>query len=258
MLNITRISLMFALSCLFGCASYQQVMVNPADWEQVTCSAQGFGYRGEPMARATYESCVFNLKTLGYVTLEEAEAKDSPKFVQERPTLAQADRPAWRKGFSWEYSVDGKTVRYAVDNVATTDRDFSYQVAAPDGRVLILNGNLDLSAVMMDGVVETGYDPPLKTFVWPLAVGRKWDTITRVNKGQVATQIARSSEVGGFGKVKVPAGEFEAYYILSRNGDGSRAEELWYSQQVGNNVKRIVYTKKGRTVEELLRFNAPR
>jgi len=255
MLEKFKLSLMFALSCLFGCASYQQVMVFPSTWEQVTCSSRGFGYRGEPMALATFESCVFNLKTLGYITLQEAEEKDAPKFDQEKISGKQVDRPSWMKGFFWEYSGNDKTVRYTVDTVATTDKDVVYQVATSEGRVHVLNGNLGLAAVQVDGTVERDYDPALKTFDWPLSVGKKWDSISRTGKGSAMTQLWTHLEVGGFGRLKVPAGEFEAYYILIRNDDGSRSEELWYGPTVRNCVKRIVYTKKGRTVEELTRYH---
>ena len=61
-------------------------------------------------------------------------------------------------------------------------------------------------------------------------------------------------EVKGYGKVKVPAGEFDAYYILGRSDYGARINELWYSPAVKNYIKGVLYTNNGKIIEELSSF----
>jgi hypothetical protein len=63
--------------------------------------------------------------------------------------------------------------------------------------------------------------------------------------------LSTHHEVKGYGKVKVPAGEFDAFYILSRSDYGARVTELWYSPEIKYYVKGVTYTNSGKTVEEL-------
>jgi hypothetical protein len=59
-------------------------------------------------------------------------------------------------------------------------------------------------------------------------------------------------EIKGYGKVRVPAGVFEAFYILGKDGKRKfRLEELWYSPKVGMNVKAVYYYQGGKITEQL-------
>ena len=71
---------LLAVIVLTGCAAPSQVMVNPKTWQQMDCSTWGFGWLGTPMALASYQDCINKSRAMGYITIEEAEATDYPKF----------------------------------------------------------------------------------------------------------------------------------------------------------------------------------
>ena len=87
---------------LCGCANPKQVMVNPNTWQQVNCSAHGWGWIGAPQALSISEKCISNQRVLGYITIEEAEMKDPPKFTGAASTpQAQIDKPLWNAASFW-------------------------------------------------------------------------------------------------------------------------------------------------------------
>jgi hypothetical protein len=72
-----------------------------------------------------------------------------------------------------------------------------------------------------------------------------------VPMGQIKT--AKDVMVKDYGIVRVPAGEFEAFYIVSTLR-GARVSEMWYAPSVRSHVKLVNYFAGGRVVAELISF----
>lgn len=244
------------LSTLGGCANPRQVMVNPNNWEQTVCSASGWGLQGAPEAVSLTNTCVDKQKALGLIPLEEVEAQDTRKFDTKLDAAGmQALRPEWEAGDYWEYATSNEQeVRVTVDS-----RDYYRET---DGYVISINDNdyfyntsLGLMAAYIDGTVDTDYEPALVPYDFPLHTGKKWDYSGIMRRKSGTTAMSMHHEVKGYGTVKVPAGEFAAYYILSTSDYGSRIIELWYSPSVKSYVKAVIYTDSGTITEELTGYN---
>ena len=74
---------------LAGCATPAQMFVNPQG-QVMRCSASGWGYIGAPLANRSFDSCVDDLSSLGYVKIENvgvigillSRSDTSPPLVQ--------------------------------------------------------------------------------------------------------------------------------------------------------------------------------
>jgi hypothetical protein len=241
-----------------GCANPRQVMVNPDTWQQTVCTAFGFGWIASQKAESKFEACVHNQGVLGMVPLEELEAKDSPKFeIVLDATGTHAVRPGWLAGYFWEYAVSsGGSSRLTVQKTETYHNVAGYRVLRSDGKEAFYDQSLGLVALFGRGIVDSDYDSAFHRFDFPLYVGKRWNASGEMRRSTGSMDLSARYEVMGYGKVKVPAGEFDAYYILGRSDFGARINELWYSPDVKNYVKGVLYTKKGKIVEELVRFSA--
>lgn len=241
---------------LSGCANPRQIMVNPTTWQQVNCSASGWGWLGAPQAISMVDKCVSNQRVLGNIPIEEVEMQDAPKFSGPASTSQpQAEKPSWGSDSFWTYSVGGNSVKVTVEKIDTFRNGKAYFVKNGSG-TQIYNDSLGLAAVMKNGIMDSSYNPALLTYDWPLFVGKQWDSKGELTRNGGTMNLSTHYEVKGFGKVKVPAGEFDTYYILSKSDYGARITELWYSPKAKNYVKGVVYTNSGRSVEELADYKA--
>jgi hypothetical protein len=197
------------------------------------------------------KKCISNQRVLGYITIEEAEIQDPPKFIGLSNTpQAQASKPIWGLASFWEYSLNGSEAKVFVEKIDTFGGAKAYFVNNGNS-INVFNDALGLAAVMKNNMMDSSYDPALKPFDWPLYVGKQWDSSGQMIRNGGSMDLSTHHEVKGYGKVKVPAGEFDAYYILSKNDYGARVTELWYSPEVKYYVKGISYTNNGKSVEEL-------
>ena len=95
-------------------------------------------------------------------------------------------------------------------------------------------------------------------------MGKTWRAKGKAKTASSESNFARQVVVKGYGIVRVPAGEFEAFYILTTAapligpniGQEPRLLEAWYAPKVRHQVKRVVYTDKGWIILELTSFNA--
>jgi hypothetical protein len=78
------------------------------------------------------------------------------------------------------------------------------------------------------------------------------------------TKTFRQVEIKGYGIVRVPAGEFEAFYLLVTAPEPviatmykwwPRVLEIWYAPQVRHYVKLVVYREKGKIISELTDYS---
>lgn len=246
-----RLILLVALSLTSGCANPKQVMVQAGTWQQVNCSASGWGWLGVPQAISMVNNCINAQKVLGYIPIEEAEMLDGPKFSQELVVNNQEQKPVWHVNDSWEYSVNSRPTRLFVEKV---DNGGTFYYLNVGSRTSVFNDSLGAQKTITNGIVDTVYEPALHPLDWPLYVGKKWDASGDMKRNGGTLAVSTHHEVMGYGKVKVPAGEFEAYYILAKSDFGARVTELWYSPTVKYYVKAITYTNTGRIVEDLARY----
>ena len=246
-----RLVLSGALVFMAGCANPKQVMVNPGNWQQVTCAASGWGWIGAPQAYSITDKCISNQRVLGYIPLEEAEIKEAPKFSGNASAKDAGVLPTWSDGDTWEYSVNGSTTKFTVKKPPVSQQ---YRVDLATG-TNIFNASLGLEGVEKDGMIDTIYSPALRPFDWPLHIGKAWDSSGEMKRNGGSIALSTHHEVKGFGRVKVPAGEFDAYYILAKNDYGARVSELWYAPAVKYYVKGVVYTNSGMSTEELVNFS---
>lgn len=63
----------FSAFLFIGCATYSQVMVNPAG-QTIVCQAQGSGLVGSASARDIQDRCQASLRAAGYIEIERAGA----------------------------------------------------------------------------------------------------------------------------------------------------------------------------------------
>ena len=245
------------LTILCGCANPRQVMVNPSTWQQAVCAASGWGWLGAPLAYKSYNNCLNNQKVLGLIPLEELEVKDSLKFdTPLDATGKKATRPEWQAGQFWEYSLsNGGTSRLTVQKIGNYNGTAGYTVVSPDGKESFYDQSLGLMVVFGNGIVDTEYEPALHPFDFPLDLSKSWHASGDMHRAGGHIDLSNHHEVKGYGRIKVPAGEFDAFYILNRSDYGARISELWYSPEVKNYVKGVLYTNNGKIVEELTRYN---
>lgn len=250
----TFLLLLMAFSC-FGCAKGKQVMVHPQTWEQANCSAWGIGIVGAPMALAQTYDCVNIYKVKGFVTLEEMEAKEPTKFSTSLDSKGLvAERPTWKVGDFWEYKYsDGSVAKISIDSIGSFDEKEGYY-ASTGQQKRFYSISLGLRKIFGPVGVDTDFIPASRPFDFPLAVDQTWSAYGVMHRNLSKMNTAGHYEVLGYGKVKVPAGEFSAYYIISKSDYGLRISELWYSPEVKYIVKATYYTSKGRFSEELVRY----
>jgi len=231
-------------------------MIN-AQGRQARCGSFGFGVIGTSAAVGSYLQCVNNLTALGYVDLEEFEKTEAPKLEQ-RPGLhpLKAERPLWQTGHVWIYQLGGTktgTIRQEVAGKDLVNGLTAYVLALNENKML-LSEELNTIQTQEKGKIIATHTPPVRNFDWPLEVGKTWQA-----EGEMETQTgkintAKKVEVKGFGIVRVPAGEFEAFYLLSTSNLGVRLSEIWYSPKVRHYVKFVNYTSEGRLTAELISF----
>lgn len=249
-----RLAVVFVLATvLAGCANPKQVMVHPDSWKQVNCSAHGWGWIGAPQAISMKDQCVNNQRVLGLITIEEAEMKEGPKFDAPLSSgISSIEKPTWSSGDFWEYNINGKAVKLQVESVEPGP---AYRVSNGSGVLNIFNDSWGLMFTEQNGVKDAMYSPALQPFAWPLTIGKQWNATGEMTRNGGTMKLSTHYEIKGSGKVKVPAGEFDAYYILAKNDYGARVTEMWYSPAVKSYVRAVTYFDTGKVVEELGRYD---
>lgn len=242
---------------LGGCAAPSKVMINQQGM-QVRCGSYGLGVIGTTVAVASYAECVSQRRALGFVDLEEFE-KTEPAKVEQRPGVVpmKVGRPLWETGYVWTYQLSGSRTGTRREEVTGKElvRGLAAYVIKLGENKLLVSEELNLIQVQDKGIVTATYMPPSQNYDWPLELRKTWES-----KGELETRTGKlntstNREVKGYGIVRVPAGEFEAFYILSTSDFGMRISEVWYSPQVRRHVKRVSYLNEGRLIEELVSYS---
>lgn len=244
---------------LAGCAAPSKVMINPKTGHQIDCSTWGIGWLGTPVAIAAYQDCINKSRALGYIPMKDEELTGPPKFMASAIPPVSVMQPIWVEDSEWEYSVtgasDSQKHSFKVLKKDIFHEQTVYVVLNHGGKHLLFSETLGLCAILNQGAIEREYTPSLRPYDWPLSLKKSWTATGTMKTKNGTTKLATFYEITGYGKVKVPAGTFNAFYIVGKN-DTHRLKivELWYSPEVRNYVKGVTYSTGGRVTEELTSY----
>jgi outer membrane protein assembly factor BamB len=105
--------------------------------------------------------------------------------------------------------------------------------------------------------VANRYTPAWLPIAWPLTAGASWESrfTEEWPRDRRTEDIVRKCEAGAEETITVPAGTFSASHVTCvRRRTGATAFEVWYSPEVGNNVKEQGAVSSGMLVRELTGF----
>lgn len=154
-------------------------------------------------------------------------------FVCASPTLAQApaaELPTYKIGDKWIRN-DGT---WELTRIERGDYVFS----AGPGREIHFTKTLAVTKVILDGNVRLELSTP--RMEWPLRVGRFGTNIVNATGPTwVFSNISHPYvwSIASFEEVKVPAGTFQAFKIVSNLARGFTNWALWYAPEVQRYVK---------------------
>lgn len=254
---------------LSGCAVVHKVMINE-EGKQAVVASSGWGLLGASAAVAVSLAEEKKYRDQGYMEITEFEKKEGPKVEVSLGITSppQEGAPVWKVGDSWTYQVTGVSKGQHRQEIVGEEKvaGLNAYVMRSDESTMYIDRSLNLIQGRKKGVTEYTYSPPRQDYDWPLAVGKSWRAKGKVKTGSSESNFARRVLVRGYGIVRVPAGEFEAFYILTTTtsfigpelkiGQEPRILEIWYAPKVRHHVKRVVYTDKGWLIVELTSFNA--
>lgn len=252
---------------LTACAAPMTWMIDPQG-RQARCGAVGTGLLGAAVALTSVELCVKRYKEQGYMELEALEKTEPPK-IEERAGMGppKAGPPALNVGYQWTYQLSGIAkgmFSRKIVGTETVEGALAFVIEEGDRQVL-LNEELNPIQVREKGVVTTTHKPAYLHYVWPLEVGKVHRAGTESQtKLMGKVKAFRQVEVKGYGAVRVPAGEFQAFYLLVTAPEPviatmykwwPRVLEIWYAPSVCHYVKLVIYTEGGRLISELTDYS---
>ena len=181
-----------------------------------------------------------------------AAASSAAKSVSTTGANRKAERPAWKKGYSWNVYVElpngRKIEKYR--NFRGKGKYDGQQLLVMDteGATIYLTDSLNEKALVRKSKPSTVYDPERHVFDWPLEVAKEWQKPYQVLVGDKITRRPGRFRVEAFEEVKTDAGMFMAFKIIEYgSGGGIRAQE-WYAPEVRWIVKKTSRSrKKGKT-----------
>jgi len=153
---------------------------------------------------------------------------------------AKADRPTIRVGDRWAFACsEGSKTSYVFTVITSVDA--AGAKGKSNGRPLILTPDLN----EVQGA-RWSHTPELKLYSFPLEVGKKWsgtdDWVDQTNADEGSERV--NVTVASYEKVRVPAGEFDAFRLelisdWSSNQvyAGATSATIWYAPAARGQVK---------------------
>jgi hypothetical protein len=185
------------------------------------------------------------------------------------PLSAIVDAPLLRPGSSWTYRVTDSTVKDPYTLPLTFEKEDVYKNSAvlaftTGGETIYYDRDLNFVAVVGGGKVLREASPSYRAFDFPFYVGKEWRAVFTF-QDYVRTlswvPVEVFWKVKEYDLVKVPAGEFRAFHLVSDpSTNWGLEEELWYAPEVKQVVKwkhdrtSAHYLGKGRQTGELLQY----
>lgn len=168
------------------------------------------------------------------------------------PSYAQTmDRPTYKVGDAWVYINEN-----ALTHLRSADSKFRIAEARPDGYRVIggtqtapnITWDIDGATLAVDKGNVIAYEKP--EMQWPLAVGRKWQTVSTVKRVDGITASRKYDvQVETYEDVQTSAGTFKAFKVKTTgwhqfdksdangNNRGYTDRTDWWSPEVGRPVK---------------------
>lgn len=261
---LVALQLFFLL--LTACAAPMKVMIDEQG-KQAKCDAVGTGVLGATAAITAVELCVKKYKAQGFMELEEFEKTEPPKIEKSVGISApKTGPPALKVGYQWTYQVSGiHKGMYSRKMIGKETVHGVLGFVIEEGNTqLLLNEELNPIQIREKGIVTTTHKPAYLHYAWPLEIGKVHRARTESwtpQMGKIKTY--RQVEIKEYGIVRVPAGEFEAFYLLVTAPDPviatmykwPRVLEIWYAPRVCHYVKLVFYTEKGKIISELTDYS---
>ena len=165
------------------------------------------------------------------------------------PLSAIVDAPYIRPGSSWTYKVEDSAWNAPQMVTLTFTKDDVYKNAgvlafAAGNETILYDRDLNFVAVASDGRILREASPSLRSFDFPFHVGKEWRSVFTFQdnqKGLSWTPVEVFWRVKEYDEITVPAGKFRAFLIESEPSTnwGIRKEQVWYSPQAKQLVKRL-------------------
>lgn len=173
-------------------------------------------------------------------------AGSAPMATEQTAGTAVLKAPVWKRWYEWAYRWESPrgsgTYVWSLDREEIVDGVEFYVISS--GRETEAFWRKSDLAFYMDkvgGAVETRMVPPQIRYVWPLAVGKRWEqTYTQEKPRGRWLTVERKTEcqVEADETITVPAGTFPTIKIVCRNkGTGAVEVETWYSPHVQNWIR---------------------
>lgn len=185
----------------------------------------------------------------------------SPPTAKTSPTvLGPVPAPVWKKGYEWKFrwtsprgsgsfvsSVAGEEV---IGGVA------HYVVKSGRRETLYTKDELGWVMERVDGATEERSSPAERRFIWPLEMGKEWESRYEWEKPAERTTESRSRrhKVQAVETITVPAGTFPTFHITAEDPTGRLLFEYWYAPEVKWIIKDRFYFSYGVRERELTEY----
>ena len=201
---------------------------------------------------------------IAVVKAPESITSSSPQMArtQSPAAIGPPAAPVWKVGDEWAFREESPrwkgTFVWSVEREETLGGVEYYVVRSSGEReIYYRKGDLAWHMDKVAGAVEVRAVPADVRYVWPLAVGMRWEfTFTReAPRDRTTEERIRNCEVEREERTTVPAGTFSTLKIVCRDKrTGSIALEMWYGPEVRHWVKWHGYWPWGLQERELIAF----
>ena len=185
------------------------------------------------------------------------------------PLSAVVDAPYIRPGSTWTYRVTDSTAKEPFSLTITYQKEDVYKgypvLAFGAGvETIYYDRDLNFVAVIKDGRVLREGSPSVRSFDFPFYVGKEWRAMITFQDYQRTLSwvpVEVFWKVSEYEDVKVPAGEFRAFHLVSEpSTNWGLKEQVWYAPDVKQAVRirrertAAHYLGKGRETWELTEY----
>jgi len=185
--------------------------------------------------------------------------------------VGKATRPEWKIGDTWVFKSNYYTKpkrRFITESrKVIKEEDFEetpcYVVTdVKHGRKFYYTLNLNEKAIFLKGRLFLKFTPDIRSFDWPLVVGKKWKQpytavrMSKKGKKEVEQLVNATFEVTGIEEIETPAGKFTTFKIVewSPKIKNFAFQEWWYSPELQWVVQQKTHWKFGTEELELKKY----
>jgi hypothetical protein len=185
------------------------------------------------------------------------------------PLSAVVDAPFLRPGSTWSYRVTDSSVKEPYTLALAYEKEDVYKSIAvlaftAGADTLYYDRSLNFVAVVSGGRVQREASPSYRSFDFPFYVGKEWRSVftfqdyVRMLSWVPVEVFWRVKE---YDVVKVPAGEFRAFHLVSDpSTNWGLEEEIWFAPEIKQVAKwkhvrtSAHYLGKGKQTGELVQY----